>query len=101
MNEPKTVDLSQEYAFGGISSAGELLSFMVPVAFTIAGVAVTLYMIVGAFRFITSGGNKESVAKAQGMITHAFIGYVLLIVLFFVVQFIPEAIGLKGFKLIK
>ncbi len=94
-------DLSTEYAFGGVKSLGEGVSYLVVPAFGIATTAVAFYFIMGAFKFLTSGSNKDSIASGRNMIIHAVIGFLMLMMLFLVLQYLPEAIGLSGFKIIQ
>lgn len=91
----ENVDLSKllPYGIGEIRSAGELFSKLNVPAFSIAATAVVFYMAIGAFRWIASGGNKESIAAAREMITHAVIAFVMLIFLFLVVEYLPNALG--------
>lgn len=89
------VDLSTVYDFGIINSLGEGISRLVMPAFSIAATAVTIYLVIGGFRFLTSGGDKEGIAKAREMITHAIIGFLLLIFIFLIMQFIPEVFGFR------
>lgn len=95
------VNLGSQYGFGGIGSLGESLEKLVGPGYTIAGIAVAIYFFVGAFKLVISGGDKEAIAGARNMITHAIIGFVLLMMMFLILQMIPQAFGLQGFKLIK
>lgn len=95
------IDLSKQYAFGNITSLGQGLGFLVGPAFMIAGVAVVIYFIIGAVRFIFSAGDKGAVQGARDMITHAIIGFILLMLMFLLFQFIPEFLGLGKFKIIQ
>ncbi|MDO8638583.1 MAG: hypothetical protein Q7R43_03335 [Candidatus Daviesbacteria bacterium] len=99
MNKP--IDLSTEYGFGWIPSLAEGTKLMMGPAFAIAAAVVVLYFIIGGVQFLLSGGDKEAIAKAQKRITHAIIGFVLLMMMFIILQFIPEFLGLKGFKIIQ
>jgi amino acid transporter len=56
-----------------------ILSFLVRLFFTIAALAALLYLLLGAFSWITSGGEKEKVSKAQEKIQAAVIGVVLIV----------------------
>lgn len=95
------VSIGDNFAFGGLRSWGEGLGFLVNPAFQIAAVAVVIYFLVGAVKYILSAGNKEKVAEARDTIIHAIIGFMLLIFLFLFVQFIPQFLGLVGVQLIK
>lgn len=95
-------DLGQNYAFGPIKSLGEGLSYLVQPAFAIAAVGVVLYLVIGAVRMILSGGDKNAVAAARSSIIHAIIGFMLLILMFLILQFVPEFLGIgTEFRVIK
>ena len=44
-----------------IPTLGEVLTFIIRFFFVMAGLAALLYLLLGAFTWITSGGNKENV----------------------------------------
>jgi len=56
-----------------------VLSFFVRAFFTIAALVALFYLLWGAFSWITSGGEKEKVSKAQEKIQAAVIGIVLIV----------------------
>lgn len=91
------MDLSKYYAFGQFDTLGKILSRLLPVIFSIAGIGVVFYFLIGALRIITSGGNKEAIAGARNMITQAIVGFVLLMLVFLIALFIPQVLGLKNF----
>ena len=95
------VPLSQQYAFGNIKSLSQGVGYIIGPAFEIAGILVLFYFLIGAFQYLTSGGDKNTTASAQGKITHAIIGFVLLILLFVIMKFVPEVLGLSGFNIIQ
>lgn len=96
----KPVDLKTNYALGGINTLGEGFTYLVAPGFQIAAVAVVLYFVVGAFKFVMSSGDKETIAGARAMMTHAIIGFILLMLMFSVLQFVPRLFGLQNFNLI-
>lgn len=96
-----TVDLKTQYGFGNIGSLGEGYSRLIMPMFEIAGVAVGIYLLIGAIKFITSGGEKEAIASAKAMITHAIIAYVLLMLIFLLMKVVPEFFGIKTLQIIK
>jgi len=62
----------------GIPSLGGILGFIIKFFFTIAALIALIYLLLGALAWITSGGNKESVDKAQQKIQAAVIGLVVI-----------------------
>lgn len=95
-----SVDLGKNYGFGHIKSLGEALGLLMTPAFVIASIGVIFYFLIGAFKYLASGGDKNAVASGRSMITHAIIGFILLILWFLIVQFIPESLGFQGFKIL-
>lgn len=89
------VDLGQNYDFGNYQSLGDLLSKVLPTVFSIAAVGVLFYLVIGGFKYLISGGNKESVSSAREMITHSIIGLLILLMVFLVMQFIPQFFGFE------
>lgn len=89
------VDISQEYGYGYIKSLGDGVSLLVAPVFSIATSVVVIYFLIGAFKYVISGGDKDAIASARNMITHAIIGFVILMFAFLTLQFIPEAFGLN------
>lgn len=62
------------------ASLGKLISTGIQIFFFIAALATLLYMLLGAFDWITSNGEKEKIAKAQNKIQSSAIGLVLIVV---------------------
>lgn len=88
------VSLKTTYGFGWIGSLSEALGKLTGPAFAIAAAAVIIYLLIGAFKFLTSGGDKNAIASGRDMITHAIIGFMLLIILFLILQYLPGALGI-------
>ena len=47
------------------------------IGFTIIGGIAFLFLIIGGVRYITAGGNAESIQKAKNQITYSLIGLVI------------------------
>ncbi len=80
------IDLKDEYAFGDIESMGKGTNRIVRPAFSIAGAALVFYFVLAGFRIISSGGDKEALGKAQKMVTHGIIGFVILMLSFLILR---------------
>ena len=96
----QSVDLGTNYGYGYINNLGEGFSHLVIPGFAIAGTGVSIYFLIGAFKVLTSGGEKEALSSARNMITHAIIGFILLMVMFLVLKFLPGFFGLGDYKII-
>ena len=74
----------------------DIIAFVINVAFGLAGLVAVIYLIVGGFRYVTSGGNPDTVELAKGTILNAIIGLIVILIAFLIVQFILRAIGVSG-----
>lgn len=61
-------------ALGGLLSTGLQLFFFV------VGIATLIYLLLGAFEWVTSSGEKEKLTKAQNKMQSAVVGLVLVVV---------------------
>lgn len=96
------VKIEDQYAFGNIKSLGEGVNLLVAPAFSIATAAVVIYFLMGAIKFLTAGANKDDISSARAMITHAIIGFIILMFAFLILQFVlSNLFGIKDFQLIK
>ena len=63
---------------GSGSTFGEFIGGILGGIMVIAAVLVLLYLLWGAFEWITSGGDKGKVEKARDKITQAVVGLIVL-----------------------
>jgi magnesium-transporting ATPase (P-type) len=75
ISPPPGMNIGGGDPFLGISN---IFSFGLRMVIIIAGFFVLVYLFWGAFDWITSGGEKEKIAKAQQKITGAVIGLLLI-----------------------
>ena len=59
---------------------GKLISTSIQFFIFVAALAALLYMMLGAFDWVTSNGEKERLTKAQNKIQSAAIGLILVVV---------------------
>lgn len=57
----------------------KLFAFGLNLIFLIAGITMLIYMLWGAFKWVSSGGDKESLEKARARMIHAFWGLIVMI----------------------
>ncbi|MBP7967088.1 hypothetical protein KAZ66_02330 [Candidatus Woesebacteria bacterium] len=62
-----------------ISGIGTLVIFIIQMFLILGGLAALFYMLWGAFDWINSGGDPDSISKARLKITHAALGIVLMV----------------------
>lgn len=75
---------------------GDLIGRITNLLLFIVGVISVFMLIVGGFKFILSGGNKEKVTAARNTILYALVGLVIAFFSFAIVEFVMEAISGGG-----
>ena len=87
--------------FGGVGvdpakrSVGDVISNSLTIVFIAAGLAVLIFLIIGAFRWITSSGDKEAIGKARGTIVNALIGLAILALAFFITVLFGQILNIN------
>lgn len=95
------VKIGERFGFGDLKSLGEGVNQLVKPMFSVAATLVIIYFLFGAFKWLRSAGNKEEIEGARNMITHAIIGFIILMFAFFVLQYIPQFFNLQELSIIK
>lgn len=85
-------------AQGGAAGLSSFLSTIIRLIYTAATIVFVFMVVISAFQWILSGGDKEAVAKARGRLTYAIIGIVLLAFAFFIMNIIGSITGFKFFS---
>lgn len=98
----KGIEIAKCFGFGDITSLGDATSRLVMPAFSLAAVGVIIYFLMGAFKYLHSAGDKEEAMAGKNMITHAIIGFIILIFVFFIIPFLLSSLfRIKVFQLFK
>ncbi len=61
---------------------------------TLAGLFFIIYFFMGAFHWITSGGDKSKTEKAREQITQGVLGLVIIIAAYAIIGLVGSVIGL-------
>ncbi|GIW64363.1 MAG: hypothetical protein KatS3mg092_0296 [Patescibacteria group bacterium] len=77
-----------------IPSFDQVLTFLIRMFFVVAGLVALLYLLLGAFEWITSGGNKENVDKARQKIQAALVGLILIFAVLAVVTVMEQILNM-------
>jgi TRAP-type C4-dicarboxylate transport system permease small subunit len=64
-------------------------------AVRLAGIAAFVMLLIGGFKYLTSGGDPKSTESAKKTITYAILGLVLLLGGWLVLLFIKEFTGIN------
>lgn len=73
---------------------GAIVTFFVSFLVVIAVLAALLYIILGAFQWITSGGDKTKVESARNHIIAAVIGLIIIALTFVIINVLMQVLGI-------
>lgn len=76
------------------TSVGGIVTFAVAFIIVIAVLAAVLFIVIGAFQWITSGGDKQKVADARNHILAAVIGLIIIALSFVIINVVTTALGI-------
>src|SRR3972149_7811014 len=79
----------------GAGAISDFLSRLIILIYSLAAIVLIFMIIWGAFEWLTSGGDKEAIAKASGRILNAFIGILLFAVAFAIITVIGQFTGFR------
>ena len=65
------------------------------IAVELAVVVLFLFIIIGGFKFLTSGGDPKATESAKNTLTYAILGIVLLIGIWLILKFIEYFTGIE------
>lgn len=85
-------------SFTSLAGIGSLVSLFLNVAFAIAGIILIFYFIMGGIGMISSAGanDPQKLEQSRKTITSALIGFIIVFVSFWIVQFIGQLFGITG-----
>lgn len=75
-----------------VSADNATLAAFLSAAFTVIGGIAVLFLLIGAIRYVTSGGDSGQVASAKNTIIYALVGIVVSVSAFAIVQFVLGSI---------
>lgn len=77
-------------ATGGTDKVNKLIRTILNVLSVIVGIIAVVMIIVGGFRYITSGGASEKVTSAKNTLLYAIIGLIIVALAQIIVKFVLD-----------
>lgn len=71
-------------------SLGDVISSGYELVIYVAGFLMVIWFFWGVFEYIFAGGAKEKLGKARSRITYAIVGFVIVILAFFIGDFVKD-----------
>lgn len=73
-----------------LSDIGKVIQNVIGLLAPAAAIAFLLVFIVGAYKYMTSGGDPKATASARATLTYAIIGVILVVVSYLVLKLIED-----------
>lgn len=96
-NQPNAIPVQVGPPAVGINPAagiGTILSNALTIIFVAAALAVLFFLVIGAFKWIISGGDKEAVGAARKTIVAALVGLAILALAFLIVVVVGQILNI-------
>ena len=78
----------------GSDTIAFLLATILRLSLVVAGILHLIYLVIGGIQWLTSGGDKATVAAAKGRLTNAFIGLIIIVLVLVIINLINAIFGL-------
>ncbi len=88
--------LQSLFGTGGLNNSQSLSDLIVNVVrllLTFSGVIAILFVIIGGFQYVTSGGNEETAEKGKKTVINAIIGIILIILSYVIINVIANTVS--------
>lgn len=86
--------VSGDKASGATGPLEKLISNTLVILTVVAGIAFTLYFLLGGLNWIVAGGDKGKIEKAKGMMTNGAIGLIVISVSYAITWIVGKALGI-------
>lgn len=87
------------FGFGeGYQIIAELIGKILNLAFMIGGLVLLVMIIVSGIQWMLAGGDKQAVSSAQGRLTSAVIGFIILASAFAIISLIANILNVEFLK---
>lgn len=79
---------------------GEIITAVLPFVFYGAGIALLIYLIMGGLQMMVARGDPKAIQAAQGKITNALLGFVIIVASVVITRLIGQLLGIGVFETI-
>lgn len=93
-NEPNAQGVMNFNPLCGLMLGNNIIGNIINIAFIIVVLIALVFLIYGAIKWITSGGDKSGVEAARNMIVAAVVGLVIAFLSYFILQLVFSLFGL-------
>src|ERR1044072_8090570 len=80
----------------GTTRIQDIVTTIVNIFSIVVGIVAVIMIVVGGFKYITSGGDSGNITSAKNTIVYAVIGLVIVALAQFIVQFVLNKVNTSG-----
>ncbi len=87
------------FGYGGLNSSQslpELIANVIRLMLLFAGAIAVVFVIIGGYQYLTSGGNEEAAEKGKKTLINAIIGVVVIILAYVIINVIVNLVSTPG-----
>lgn len=83
--------------YGNLNSIdiGSLVSGTIKLLLLLTFIASFIFLMIGGFRWVLSGGDKAAVESAKGTLTAALIGLIITLLVWAIIWFVEQLFGIS------
>lgn len=85
----------------GADIFARIVANLLKIAYSVTGLVLLVMLIVSGISWMTTGGDKDTLAKAQKTLTSALVGFAVFVSVFAIINFIAPALGLTFLQVLK
>jgi len=78
-----------------LGTLGGFVSALLPIILVLAGLTLFILLILGGFGILTSAGSPDKMKAAQGKITSAIIGFVIIFISYWIARILEVMLGIN------
>lgn len=78
-----------------VPNLSDILTFVIRAFFVITGLVALFYLLLGAFAWVTSGGDKDAIGAARDKIQAAIIGVIMIVAVLAIVVTLEQVVFRK------
>lgn len=80
----------------GTQKIQDIVTLVVNIFSIVVGIVAVIMIVVGGFKYITSGGDSGNITSAKNTIVYAVIGLVIVALAQFIVKFVLDKVTTAG-----
>jgi TRAP-type C4-dicarboxylate transport system permease small subunit len=98
---PVSVDIRPGGEFSGLDqiTVPNIVQTGIRLVLVVASLVAFFFLVLGGIKWVTSGGDKEQTQKAQGQITAALVGLVIVFSAWAILRLVEAFFGISILKL--